>query len=166
MQTMLDVETLGTDPGCIVLSIGAYREDGVGREWILNLKDQQEKGLVIDDNTLAWWGRQPPEARTVLGLAKEGPPTVNALTELANFLGKKPIVWGCGANFDSEILEGTYKAFGLKAPWQYYNVRCYRTMREVFKHIPLPPRPGVHHNALDDAKYQWNHLQTILATIK
>jgi inhibitor of KinA sporulation pathway (predicted exonuclease) len=46
----------------------------------------------------------------------------------------------------------------MQAPWKFYNDRCYRTLKAMYPHIKMPKRTGTHHNALDDAISQVNHL--------
>src|ERR1700731_4700055 len=69
-RVMIDLETLGTRPGCSVLSIGAaeFSPDGVKASFYVVVRRSSclDAGLVEDPDTVVWWGRQSPEARTVL----------------------------------------------------------------------------------------------------
>ena len=73
-------------------------------------------------------------------------------------------MWGNGAEFDNVILSQAYKNVEKEVPWQYYNNRCYRTVKNLFPHIEME-RVGAHHNALDDAKSQAEHLLGIIRTV-
>jgi hypothetical protein len=48
----------------------------------------------------------------------------------------------------------------VDVPWLYFNERCYRTIRERNRSVPLAEREGLH-NALEDSKFQANHLIAI-----
>lgn len=163
-HVMVDLETLGTVPGCSILSIGAvyFDESGLGEEFYrpVSRLHCQELGLREDAGTIAWWNRQSPEARKVIALAEaEDAPTVHqVLGELHTFLKLRTNVklWGNGADFDNPILACAYDAAELKQTWIAWNGRCYRTLKNI---APGPKlvRVGTYHNALDDAKSQALH---------
>ncbi len=73
-------------------------------------------------------------------------------------------IWGNGADFDNVILTSAYKRNDLELPWRYTNNRCYRTLKSLYPEIKLE-RSGTHHNALDDAISQANHLMSIFSHI-
>ena len=170
---MLDLETLGTRPGSILISIGAtkFDENGpYGEPFYMRIDMQScvDAGLLIDVDTVKWWMKQSDEARAEF--QKE---SVELSYTLANFG-----MWcdnedakdrdncncanielrGNGANFDNALLKAAYDKIGLEAPWEFWNDRCYRTLKAMYPHIKMPARTGTHHNALDDAISQVNHL--------
>lgn len=164
-DVMLDLETLGTRPGCAILSIGAVAfdvdADALGPEFyvVVNRKSCESKGLVVDPDTVAWWSRQSDEARKVLAEADTAPNGLGgALAMLTGYLGrfgKRDLrVWGNGSDFDQPILAACYAVVGYPLPWLFYNNRCHRTLRALAGLKADPPRHGVYHNALDDAKTQ------------
>ena len=60
---MIDIESLSTDPYCVILTIGAVRFDpkGTGIAERLELRPTIEEqtdtyNRIIDDDTLRWWG--------------------------------------------------------------------------------------------------------------
>jgi exodeoxyribonuclease VIII len=55
------------------------------------------------------------------------------------------------------------KRAGQDVPWQFWNTRCFRTLKnmQAAKNVTVP-RAGVHHNALHDALYQAKVVQYIL----
>lgn len=163
---MIDMETRGQGPGCIILSLGAVFFDptsgaiGDSFSQVINKASSVALGLIEDDETVAWWRKQSPEAQRVLAEVETSPHTVrDALTAFADFIhdrvGANAVrVWGNGADFDNAILAHTYGLLGMKAPWRFWNNRCFRTLKTIGKGVEQPPRLGVHHDALDDARHQ------------
>jgi hypothetical protein len=69
MDAMVDIETLGTWAGCVVLNIGYLpfepREQNtfeelvdVGQTYFLDMDEQVNKGYIINPDTLKWWMKQ------------------------------------------------------------------------------------------------------------
>ena len=167
-DVMLDLETLGTKRGCVVLSIGmvAFGPSGLGPEWydVPDTQEQIDAGLHEDPDTVTWWQKQSAEARKVFSEPRR--PLGEVLTDtavyLANVCGKTKLrVWGNGSDFDNQILADVYEAAGRKIPWLWYNNRCYRTLKGMDRSIKLE-RVGTHHNALGDAKSQAQHAVVLL----
>jgi hypothetical protein len=163
-DVMLDLETLGTRPGCAILSIGAVEFDAVrgkiGPEFyqVVNRASCRKHGLEEDADTLAWWSRQSEDARKVLAEAETSPQGLGgALIMFAKYceqFGKKNLhVWGLGADFDVPIIAHCFRKLGCETPWLHYNSRCYRTLRAIGG-VKAEHRHGIAHNALDDAKTQ------------
>ena len=175
---MIDLETLGTRAGCVILSIGGVMFDEMlgrtGKEFytVLSLESNKQAGLTEDPETLAWWTRQPLEARQVLSQA-EGEAAVAlgaGLQQLNTYLSEAGAatvtVWGNGSDFDNSILYAAYAAAGVKQGWAFWNSRCFRTLKSLAPEIPAPLRQGVHHNALDDARHQAVHAIRVLRHLK
>jgi hypothetical protein len=174
-DVMVDLETLGTRPGCVVLSIGAIAFDWwsgkLGREFheIIKTSSCVDLGLTIEEDTLRWWEDQNPEAQQVIDLATYSLHTLPDVLERFNkFLeshgGKRVKLWGNGADFDNAVLIACYKAAGVEPAWKFYNNRCYRTLKNLRPSIKSK-RIGVHHDALDDAKTQAVHAIQLLNKI-
>lgn len=170
---MLDLETLGTRPGSIIISIGAtkFDENGpYGEPFYMRIDMQScvDAGMLIDVETIKWWMKQSDEARAEF--QKESVPLTEALIKFSNWTGytyknidnywKEVVIelWGNGANFDNSLLKAAYDKVGIEAPWKFWNDRCYRTLKAMYPHIKMEKRTGTHHNALDDAISQVNHL--------
>ena len=129
-NVVIDLETLGRSPGCVVLSLGAVAFDakGFGPEFysVIALASCLQLGLHIDKATQAWWDKQSPAARKVLSDANEiGAPQVHDLiknfnTWLLQFTHGGVKVWGNGANFDNPILTAVYHAAGFEPPWPFW----------------------------------------------
>ena len=179
-DVMLDLETLGTAPGSVILSIGAvaFAEGLPESEWKtlevkpISVSNSRLYELTIDESTLAWWLHQSAEARKVLDQALE-PVKPGGCYQLEFALGEFAIwfpegarVWGNGANFDNVLLRGAYDAISLKPPWQFFDDRCFRTMKNLFKCVSAPDFQGVKHDALADALHQTRWLIKILRHIK
>lgn len=182
---MLDLETLGTTPGCVIVSIGAVAFDPFaeklddvllddGFHTVINKESCMEALLHVDAETARWWAGQGDEARKVLQLASapDAPPLVDALDSLVGYVSthgnpSKALVWGNGADFDNPILTVAARHANIKLPWQWGN-RCYRTVKNLFEFMqpdfvaPKLTRLGTHHNALDDAKSQALHMWDLL----
>ena len=167
---MIDLETLGTVPGCSILSIGAVYFDAggaLGDEFykVIHRRSCLEAGLHEDPDTIAWWNRQSIEATQVLRDADlDGINSLKSvLGEFADFCKRdtKVKAWGNGADFDNAILNVAYRAVGLKPGYTAYSGRCYRTVKNLCRGPELK-RVGVYHNALDDAKSQALHLVQIM----
>ncbi len=168
-NVMLDIETLGTRPGSIILSIGAaeFRSYGVVRKFYTVISEESSRmiGLTSDANTLAWWQDQSAAARTVLEQARsrEALTVVEALMNFTTWCGTAEVrantrMWGNGAAFDNVLLREVYHRLGMVPPWQHWNDRCYRTMKNQYPDIPYQGVKGVAHNALDDACAQAEHM--------
>lgn len=155
---MLDLETLGTSPGCAILSIGAVEFNPRGRtgaQFYVNVDRQTcfALGLIQDPGTVAWWARQSQEAKDAL--LNDVQPVGHALMEFTKFfkgVGGK-LLWAHGATFDPPVLDAVYRAAGYNVPWQFWNVRDTRTLYDLAG-IQPDRNQGVHHNALNDAIVQ------------
>ncbi len=149
---MIDLETLGTKPGCVVLSIGAVTFDPytgkLGEEWYRKMNWQMQE-LDIEPGTWAWWLEQSAEARIEAFSGTANLPLVGHdfrafwVDQNAEFL------WCHGATFDAPVWEA---AAGF-APWRYNQVRDTRTVYDMAQVFP-DRTVGTHHNALDDARNQ------------
>lgn len=162
-DVMLDLETLGRKPGCVILSIGAveFGPQGLGREFytVLNVQNSLEHGLHTDRETIEWWGKQGDEASAVLMQANDplqSAPLGLALGEFTAWLPATPMrrrIWGNGSTFDNAILRAAYDAVGREYPTAFWNDMCFRTLKTL-----LPPKyrtkPTIAHHALADAKAQ------------
>ena len=157
---MIDLETLGTRPGSVILSIGAVVFDlktgKLEAEFYKNIDRAscEKVGLTTDNATVEWWEKQSPEAKAALE-----PDQVKLLDALAAFtdwfarVGGE-CVWGHGATFDLVLLAEAYRAERVPPPWKFWNERCCRTVLALGNRTPDKTRFGLHHNALDDAKSQ------------
>lgn len=164
---MIDIETLGTAPGSVILSIGAVE---FGKDRILDSFYQRvdpdscvSLGMTIDAHTVMWWLQQSDAARDEI--TQPGMHISKALTRFSHWISDPDAeIWGNGAAFDNVLLADAYRRAGLPCPWKYQNDRCYRTLRALYPEIPMEPS-GTAHHALDDAVNQARHLMKILVEV-
>lgn len=165
---MLDLETLGNKPGAVIVAIGAVRfgRGQLGTEFYMRISatDAVGEGLTLDADTVLWWMKQSDAARAELNKPAEYLTT--ALQEFHSFCepSKDAIVWGNGSDFDNVILAAAYQTVDYKLPWQFWNNRCYRTVKNLHPNVPMT-RTGTAHNALEDAKSQALHLMQMLPNL-
>jgi exodeoxyribonuclease VIII len=166
---MLDLETMGTVAGSPIIAIGAvmFGKEGLGEEFYtqVSLESCAAYGMRPSGSTVIWWMKQSDEARAAFKNNDSAPTLPEALVAFKKWLPDDSKVWGNGADFDNVLLAAAYSACGILLPWKYYNNRCYRTMRELFKNVPVE-RVGVHHNAVDDAKTQAMHLMAGMRALR
>lgn len=161
-RVMVDIETMGTEPGSVILSIGACRflpELGVVGEGLyveIDTESSREHGLVVDEDTRNWWANQGEDAPTngVVSLP-------DALHRLERYLTSADEVWANSPKFDAALLENAYQAVGRSAPWAYYELRDVRTVRDLPCAVEIK-MDGREHHALDDARHQ---AQEVAATL-
>jgi hypothetical protein len=167
---MCDLETLGRRPGCTILSIGAVKfsisNAALGGTFYVNIdpKTCAAAGLVNDPETVAWWKKQSQQAKD--SLLTNRVPLRTALEQFTAWLEdcgplKERKVWGNGPSFDNAILGHAYMVCGMPQPWPFWGDRCFRTIKGMYSTVPMVTRPGVHHNALDDAVHQAQHILNI-----
>ena len=164
---MVDLETLGTGLHSAIVSIGAIRFD-LERTFDtfsvkVDLQSCFDAGLQADGDTLRWWMQQSDDARRVfIGDCR---PLEDALDAFAEWMGADAIVWGNGAAFDNVVLANAYRSCDKQVPWHHFQDRCYRTIKNLCPDVKLE-RQGIHHNALDDATSQAEHLIECMKTLR
>jgi DNA polymerase III epsilon subunit-like protein len=157
MHIMIDIETLGTTPGSVILSIGAVAFDQRGvhhdkaAHWAIDPASCMAAGLTIDPATVAWWMKQSDAARAAAFPLKtlHINRALNSLREWFE-IQQGDQVWCHGATFDVPLLDAAYRATHLQAPWAYWSARCTRTLYALAD-VDVDRTKGTHHNALDDA---------------
>jgi exodeoxyribonuclease VIII len=167
MHIMLDIETMGTGANAPIWAIGAVRfdADGVSDDHFyetISLASAVAHGADMDPDTVVWWLKQSDAARNQLTDATGD--MNDALDAFATWVNAIPPtgVWGNGAGFDNALLAQAYRRRGHPAPWPFYLDRCYRTEKSLSA-IRMADRQGTHHNAIDDAQSQAQHLIEIWA---
>lgn len=161
---MLDLETWGTKPGSVITSIGAvvFNDEAVTDHFYARIdpKSAIGVGLTVDADTILWWMKQSGAAREEF--SKTAYHIETALADFARWClaGREgePVLWGNGATFDNALLRAAYEAAGIVAPWGAFSDRCYRTAAKSYRPDIKMVRSGTHHNALDDARSQAEHL--------
>lgn len=166
-SVMLDLETLGTRPECVILTLGAikfdpYNIDSFGASLYLrfNVDEQIAIGREVQQDTLDWWAKQDSAVRNE-ALGDSNRATLEAATQQLNkFLVGVETIWAQGPVFDIVILENFYRQLGKPVPWNYWQIRDSRTLFGVHGDPRVKGRSG-HHDALADCIYQAQGVQQI-----
>lgn len=170
IEVSLDLETMGNGPDAAIIAIGAVEfslETGLlGQEFyeVVDLESSVAAGGTITPSTVLWWMQQSDEARKVFERKGEQISlTLDHFTGWIYWLNgvRNVCLWGNGAAFDNVILRSAYERLGLKAPWNFWDDRCFRTIKALHPEVEFV-KSGVVHNALDDAKNQARYLIEVL----
>lgn len=169
INIMVDLETLGTVPGCKVISIGlaSFNKDGIVTSSEILPKLSMQNGHE-DSKTIEWWRNQSDEAKTVFARNELDGVSVAECSECVRefiSLTKEMMgidnntpcsvkMWGNGATFDLSILQKFFIEHGVNVVWNTFGDRCYRTAMNILGSHNTIKREGVHHNAKDDAEFQ------------
>lgn len=158
-EVMIDFETLGVAPGCVVHEFGAVRFDSKTRRigdslhLVVSIDDSIAHGLTVEKNTLDWWnnrgGPNQQNARTLHNAAKI----------LADFLSGAQIetLWSWGTCFDLPIIRACFRAASVDWPVPYYAARDARTVWDLAFRGVIHERRG-NHDALADCRCQIRQL--------
>lgn len=140
---MVDIETLGTKPGAVIISISAVQFDlatgktGSKFSTFISLTDSVERGLEINSDTVVWWLGQDKDSQNELLdgiMAGKGKTLATALMDFNSWTlntfggGKDFEIWGNSARFDLGLLSHAYDLIGLKPGWNHRNERDVRTL--------------------------------------
>lgn len=161
VHAMIDLETLGTHPDCVILTLGAIKfnpftdeEPHNGIYQKINIDEQDALGRTQDESTIEWWGKQTKSVQED-AFTEEGRIGLGQMTkELNKFLVGVDVIWAQGPAFDIVILEDLYRQLKLPIPWNFWQIRDSRTL---FSLLPKDPRKEIQqeaHNALADCYYQ------------
>lgn len=170
---MLDLETGGQKPGCIIFSIGAAQFDivtgEVGKKFYVNIdaEDCEKWGLKFDASTILWWMKQSDEARKALEDCRVS--LCVALNSFESWLedinSTDCQIWANAPSFDCVVLSAAYKAAGLKQPWFYWQERCVRTLVSFNPGIKKSIINDLAHDALSDCLYQIKYCVAIYNSV-
>ena len=181
VNIMLDLETLGTKPGCVILSIGATTFTTTGELELdnmfyakIDIASSKEAGFFISKDTMGWWQEQEEASRleAFSGTAKIAD-TLKDFTAWYDMVtfgydAKHIRLWGNGASFDEPILQEAYKFCNLQDtyPINFRSSMCYRTLVALFPELAAAvPYEGIPHNAIQDAINQAKKAHNILRSL-
>ena len=160
-HAMIDIETLGTKPNAVILSVGAIKFDPFnsnephdGKHWRLDVDAQTEIDREVNEDTLAWWAKQDPEIQEDAFGESGRTDVYQFMKELNGWLTGCEAVWCQGPQFDMVILENLFRDFDMHMNWFFWQVSDCRTL---FKMMPKDPRKDIQedlHDALADAHWQ------------
>lgn len=174
-EMMLDIETFGTRPGSVIVSIGAVvfdsGADGLGPEFYANVEARScgMRGMTTDEATLKFWAL--PENKRALSRLSTKPKPIDlamALKRLSHFYEDNDCsrIWGHGCAFDVVLVEEAMRKCDVEFPWRFRDLRDTRTLFDLVETFPdrdLGRYPK--HEALADAKYQAVCVQHVRATL-
>ena len=171
---MIDLETLATSPDAAILTIGAVKFDPFGRELSepnmesfyckIDQDSCDKHGLVVNDDTVAWWANQSKEAQDA-AFDPEGRISLeDAFQQLYKFCWGAKRVWSNGSCFDIIICEHVFRKVGRAIPWKFWEVRDVRTAFDLGINPQRPPVTA--HHALEDAWNQAVGIQNVYNTLR
>jgi hypothetical protein len=166
---MLDLETLGIEPGAVILQIGCVQFGPAGiidkRSWDLDPAQSDGNVPMFDTGTLKWWLNRPAATRAkAFGGDAHFAQSLVSLARMLDGDGDVPSpedkrVWANGASFDFPHLAHAYDRFDMGRPWAYWQERDFRTVRAIVApHLTMESAPECRHDALVDAVMQAKFL--------
>ena len=164
---MLDLETLGTRPGCVILTLGAVKfdpyslkEPGPGIYFRVDVDEQTALGREVQEDTMQWWLEQVEDVREE-ALGEHDRVSLDTMyRDLNRFLVGVDNIWAQGPLFDFAILEHLYRQMGWPTPWHYWQIRDSRTLFGVHGDPRVKGKTGLH-NALEDCVSQATAVQQV-----
>jgi len=173
-DVMIDLETLDTKPSAAILTLGAVRFNPFGDD--INDKDCDKLYLKIDidscdklgltttQSTIDWWAQQSQQAQDE-AFSTEGRISIQeAFKQLYKFCWGAQRVWSHGSAFDIVICEHVFAKIGKLVPWNFWQVRCTRTLFDLGINPERPP--VLAHHALEDAWNQAVGVQNVMRTLR
>jgi len=161
MESMTDIETLGTVEGSPVLTIGAvlfdpYASDSAEellRRAInirLDVSDSIDLSRSVEGATIRWWFQQSDDAIKAL-VTGESVPVKEALTKLWRYFNERGTFvnkeffeglssfpkacrhWAKDPDFDMRLLRYYYEHPNIKIqlPWKFFDCRSVRTVQDL-----------------------------------
>ena len=166
---MIDVESMGKGADAALVALGAaffdIRTQTIGPTFLrtINLATAVRDGGTMDPSTVIFWLRQGDAARH--SVAYNGQDIRKVLQDFSDWIKEtcrhedvRP--YGNSNSFDLPKIETAMERIGMKTPWHFINVRCFRTMRAMYPSVEYNPaeKGDGAHNALTDAEFQVQHI--------
>lgn len=161
-HVMIDIETVGTEPGDAILSIAAVRFNR--DEGFENSEFTQEISLEscvldydmdIDGDTVEWLDDQEAE------FTVDGKELHTALKRFNQWFPDDyhTKVWAKSPSFDCQLLKNAYGRCDINPGWNWWNERDVRTANQFYEYMAEEEMPdtsveGTAHEPLYDAKKQ------------
>lgn len=171
---MVDLETLGTKPTSVFLSLAAIQFDidtgqtGKLFDEHIELETALRYGLTMNASTIEWWMKQDADTRRQMFNNKL--PLSTVLIKFSNFIHEmsvdlnvpEPLLfWGNSASFDLGILGNAFDVVDIERPWKYSDERCYRTVTKLFPDVGKDIENKHNHVPLADCFYQIARLHKV-----
>lgn len=171
-DVMIDIETMGTKPYSVILSVAAIRFDvktgEIGDTFyrIIDVKSAKKAGLIFDFDTVIWWSNQPEDVRN--SILKGENRLLLVLHDLMMFIGTESrAIWSNSPSFDLSLIRNACERLDIDPIWQYWEERDVRTVSSLMPEVRKSMlREGIHHNALDDCMFQIKYLVATLSELK
>lgn len=171
---VLDIETLGTKPGCVVTEIGMVVIKDMhivdSASWKVDIISSIYKlGMTVDKSTAEWWSSFPDDKIDELINQSDLAIPPNIVTELmSKFLLKYDFdyFWGNSPDFDYNILNELVVRSNrlhdkpLKMPWEgcFWKMRDVRTLISGSGMKDYNISNSHSHEAIFDATYEAQQL--------
>lgn len=172
-HVMVDIETLGSCPGSVMLSIGAVRLTEISHQEfyrVIDFASCSQYAMRVDPQTLSWWLRQLNNS-ILLDIGEKGAASLlQAMADFCMFTSRDDTVWAFPTSFDLSHIHWALDVLKLPIAWSQRNERDLRTLMyhiygedrdawPTFRQKGWTPR---FHHALDDARVQMGQLNKIL----
>lgn len=168
---MIDIETLGTKPGCAVTAVGILRFDPFSAEPIKGAEfGVRDGGGHQDPATLEWWAHPDrAEAKDYLRSLSHVQ-AEDVMGALVNYVHMQPPSesvewWAKSPSFDMAILEDLADRTGTFVPWKFREPRDVRTAFSMvgpdFVWADLVPNAPLH-SPLADCQLQADQVSQVL----
>lgn len=186
VAAMLDLETLATTEWAVVTEAAVVIVDLMDhsldandapkplfeQQWYFNIEEQGTR--QISPATLRWRAAMTPMFLVEMD-TKPITPYRDFLVTLSNLMQVHNVdtVWSKGADFDIPIVANMCKTSGLSIPWNFRQIRCFRTIEASIKNLadwgPGLPEERLfsepEHSALGDARFQMRTLCHIVRNL-
>ncbi|MCX7594398.1 MAG: 3'-5' exoribonuclease [Fischerella sp.] len=167
MDIMLDLETLATKPGAVILTLGAVKFDPYSDQEPFapiylkpDVDKQIEMGRLVNEDTLKWWSEQDEHIRND-SMSSGDRISLNEFThQLNRYCVGVNRIWCQGPVFDIAMLENFYFQLGVPLPWGYGQIRDSRTLFDLIGD-PRSEMQTDAHNSLADSYYQAIAVQKV-----
>ena len=161
---MIDMETMGTEPGAALLSLAAVAFDpqsnGIEDQFCRNIELQSclDAGLQVSAKTVYWWLGRSEMARSAL--LQNRVSLIHALDSFNLWLCRvgPSRIWSHGATFDVILLDAAYRTLRMIPPYDFRNARDTRTLFDLAG-LEYIKSEETAHLALDDAVRQAEFVQ-------
>lgn len=159
---MLDIETLGTKPGCPVVQIAVTYMPALAADepipegldaYFTNVIPEDVRYYSIEPDTIQFWMKQLFDGKQPFK-GNDSTRESHVEHELANWCREHPAdIWmSRGSGFDFPITENVFNVHNQKAPWSFWQICCTRSFQMMAELIGLKwEKPAQAHNALNDA---------------
>lgn len=168
----LDLETYGTEPGCVILEVAITAFDRKNKDRKMasihrfpSISEQIESGFKIDHDTVKWWSSQP--AKWERQTNAERYPVDECVHDLIKFVQdytnpETVLAWAKGSHFDFPILRTI-----MPDVWSFRNIHDLRTLSLAFPFVDLDRDTDKYptHHGLEDSQFQAMEVQALCSMI-